>query len=59
MHIEKIRTSVKVTFEDGNYLYSTINTDLAGALRYYLGQVFNVGVEEDKLVKCVDVEVIS
>lgn len=59
MTTEIVRTSVKVTFEDGNFLYSTINTTLQGARNYYLGQIFNLGAEEDKLVKAVAVEVVS
>lgn len=48
--------TVKVTFEDGDYLTTRINTDLDGAKEYYEGQLFNLGVVEDRMVKAVKVE---
>ena len=49
--------TVKVTFSDGDFLVTGINTDLAGAIRYYLGKVFNLSRgAEDRLVKAVKVE---
>ncbi|MDA3855062.1 MAG: hypothetical protein PF569_02300 [Candidatus Woesearchaeota archaeon] len=47
--------TVKVEFEDGNYLVTGINTDLNGAEDYYLGKYFNFGIEGDKMVKAVKV----
>jgi hypothetical protein len=54
---ENSKVTVKVTFEDGNYLVTDINTDLEGAKKYYLGKEFNVGFgEEDNMIKAVKVE---
>ena len=50
--------TVKVTFEDGDSLQTDINTTLEGARRYYLGQYFNLGTVEDRMVKAVKVEQI-
>ena len=48
--------TVKVTFEDGDYLTTGINTDLEGAKKYYEGRVFNLGSVEDRMVKAISVE---
>ena len=50
---------VKVTFEDGDSLTTQINTDLEGAKKYYLGKMFNLGVEDDVMKKAVKVEEIK
>jgi len=50
--------TVEVKFDDGNSLTTDINTTLEGARDYYLGNVFNLGVEEDHLATAVSVEEI-
>lgn len=35
--------TVKVTVESGNHWLTGINTDLAGAKRYFLGESFDMG----------------
>ena len=37
----RVRSTVKVTFSDGDHLTTWINTDLEGAKAYYLGQTFD------------------
>jgi hypothetical protein len=53
------RRTVKVTFDDGN----TITTDINGTKQeiedYYIGQVFNHGMEEDDLVYGTSVEFLG
>lgn len=51
--------TVKVTFEDGDSLVTDINTDLAGAKKYYEGNIFNLGCVEDRMVKAVKVEELN
>jgi len=50
----------KVTFEDGNHLYTGFNGTLEDAKRYYVGQIFNFGDSDehpkDLLVKGAAVE---
>lgn len=50
------RVTVEVTFEDGNSLVSTINLSFEEAKAYYMNNTFNLGREEDKMVKAVKVE---
>ena len=50
---------VKVTFDDGDSLTTQINTDLECAKKYYLGKMFNLGVEDDVMKKAVKVEEIK
>lgn len=53
------RISVKVTFEDGNFLQTEINGTFEDAKKYYLNNVFNIGNGgEDYSVKCINVEEI-
>jgi uncharacterized protein YbcI len=49
---------VKVSFADGDWLLTSFNGSLAEAERYYLGNVFNLGVVEDRLVEAVSVELV-
>ncbi len=51
--------TVKVTFSDGDSLVTRINASLEGAKKYYLGNVFNLGVVEDRLVTAVNVELVK
>ena len=53
--------SVKVTFADDNYLYSTVNGTRETITKYYLGQTFNLGDGNggDCMVKCVKVEFLA
>lgn len=48
---------VRVTFDDGNFIDTRINTDLQGAKDYYLGQAFELD-ELKPLSTAVDVKEI-
>ena len=50
--------SIKVFFENGDSLSTQINTDIDGARRYYIGRQFNLGIENDVMVKAIDVQAI-
>ena len=51
------RTSVLVTFDNGDEMNTWINTDLEGAKDYYLNKWFNIGSgEQDLMAKAVLVE---
>lgn len=52
---------VKVTFDDGNFIETRINTDEAGAREYYkIGSTFNLGSHgEDKLCKVTSVTLLA
>lgn len=52
------KINVKVTFENKDCIYSSINTDLEGAKKYYLGKSFNLGGADDNISKVVLVEQI-
>ncbi len=45
------RIDVKVTFEDGNYLYTGINLTLEQAKDYYLNNTFTVAHKRVKGIK--------
>ncbi len=48
---------VKVTYSNKDTIITSINTDLEGAKRYYLGRVFNLGnSDNDLMVKAILVE---
>ena len=49
----------KVTFSNGDYLYTQLNASLEEAKAYYLGNIFNLGTEADNLQKCVDMEEVA
>ncbi len=53
----------KITYEDGNASVTNMNADLAGARRYFVGQVFQFGDTEecprDRMVRAVSVEQID
>lgn len=48
--------SYKITFSDGDSLVTSMNSTLEEAKDYYLGKVFNLGIETDRLVRCISVE---
>lgn len=50
---------IKVIFEDGDFLYTTINGSKEDVRSYYIGKSFNCGTVEDKMKKCVDVEFLN
>lgn len=51
--------NVKVTFENGDFLTTALNTDLEGAEKYYLNKLFNIGKGACDLVsKAIKVEEI-
>lgn len=52
-------TTYKVTFTNGDYLFTRLNAAIEEAKAYYLGHVFNLGTEADNLQKCVDVEEVA
>ena len=39
----------KITFSDGDYLYTRLNASIEEAKAYYLGNTFNLGTEADNL----------
>lgn len=49
----------KVTFSNGDYLYTQLNASIEEAKAYYLGNIFNLGTEADNLQKCVDMEEVA
>jgi hypothetical protein len=49
------RVSVKVVFENGNSLETELNGNFADARKYYLGNTFNLGREDDVMTKAVEV----
>lgn len=51
--------SIKVIFDDGNYLFTEMNCDFETAQKYYIGKRFNLGIEKDKMVKCVGIEPLT
>lgn len=53
------KQEVKVIFENGDYLFTTINGTEAEVKDYYIGKVFNIGTVADNMQKCVDVEFLN
>ena len=49
----------KVTFSNGDYLYTQLNASIEEAKAYYLGNIFNLCTEADNLQKCVDMEEVA
>ena len=47
----------KVTFSNGDYLYTQLNASIEEAKAYY--NIFNLGTEADNLQKCVDMEEVA
>jgi len=50
--------TVKVTFQNNDNLITGINTNLSGAIKYYVGKWFNLGSVKDNMQKAVKVELI-
>lgn len=48
----------KITFSNGNSFNTGFNGNIHEARAYYLGNLFNIGAEEDDMQKCVSVEQI-
>lgn len=49
----------KVTFSDGDFIYTRMNATLEESERYYIGNIFNLGTVEDRLVKGIKVEKLN
>lgn len=47
--------TITAYFEDGDTITTAISGTTQEITRYYLNQVFNHGVVEDRLVKCVGI----
>lgn len=58
---QKPTVSVKVTFDNGDSLNTSINGDLESAKAYYLGKEFTFGTDESNeyKAKCVSVEEVA
>ena len=50
---------VKVLFENGDYIKTTINGTKEEIRDYYVGNYFNIGNVEDNLQKCTEVEFVD
>jgi hypothetical protein len=50
---------IKVTFANGDTISTSINATLQEAQKYYIGQYFNLGIEDDLMTKAVKVEQIA
>ena len=48
----------KITFNNGDSLITSMNKCQAVVESYYLGKVFNLGIEGDLMVEAVKVEAI-
>ena len=50
--------TIKVIFENGDYLYTKINGTKEEIKNYFIGRIFNVGTVKDDLRKCINVEIL-
>lgn len=50
---------LRVIMENGDYFYTRFNDTEEIASQYYIGKLFNMGTVEDKIVRCVGIEVIN
>ena len=52
--------SIKVVFENGDFLITDINATFEEAAKYYVGQSFNFGdtdeYPQDRILKCVAIQ---
>jgi len=53
-----MRTAIKVNLENGQSFMTEINGSKQEIVNYYVGRYFNVGGENDVLVKCISVEFV-
>lgn len=53
-HIEPEKHALKVTFDDGDYLYTTINASRDEAYAYYMGKPFEKADETSHTVTKVE-----
>lgn len=51
--------TVKVTFDNGDSTITNINGTESEIKEYYIGNIFNIGIYEDCLVKAVNVEFLE
>ena len=53
--------SVKVFLSDGTFYSTSVNPRCSDdeIIRYFVGQLFNVGVVEDEMKKCERIEISS
>lgn len=49
----------KITFDNGDSLVTRLNGTFEDACQYYIGSMFNLGVVDDDMHRCVKVEEIS
>ena len=50
---------IKVYFDNKDSLSTKINATFEEAKKYYVGNVFNIGIVKDKMVKCNKTEFIA
>jgi hypothetical protein len=51
--------SVKCRFADGNSIDTRFRGTPEEAQKYYAGKVFNLGIAEDDMQKCIDIEIME
>jgi len=51
--------TAKVNFEDGDSFITRINATEQEARKYYEGNVFNTGSENDNLQRCTSIEILK
>ena len=51
--------TIKVNYENGDYMTTRINCNFEEAKKYYEGNIFNIGAVEDNLQKCTGIELLS
>ena len=50
---------IKVYFDNKDSLSTKINVTFEEAKKYYIGNVFNIGIVKDKMVKCNKIELVG
>lgn len=51
--------NIKAIFENGDSITTAINGTVQDVVKYYVGNIFNIGSDTDNLQKCVKVEFLS
>lgn len=51
--------SIKVCFNDGDYLFTEMNCSFEDAQKYYVGKRFNLGIEKDRMVTCTGIKLLT